>query len=872
MKVLKKIAIFLLTLVICLGVYFGIRALKRPVVIPVGKGYTIVEITPEEAQSAAGSDEAGPEDVSEQALYPVIAEGSGSFGETQIGETMRSEFKLLDENGNVASYFGFDKLLHQDGMRWKIEKPHITMYNEKYSYKVVAAEGTITVEMVAGKPRPVQAELYGDVVVDFNAATDFPVKVSLDSLIYRIDQNRLTGTGKVRFDSDTVEIEGNGLELTYENISNRITYLKIDSVDRISVFEYAAADEKGASNSESVLNTPDEQADLYELTLNDNVRLTAEENQIFASIVRVSNIPWKRSDAGKQAPDDKTAGGRTAEPAVDDAGYLANADKPQQQPAPKREKRLVLTASCRRELEFKPVKRVLDGGKTLIEFAGAPVVVQSGETEAKCSIIRYNVPGKLLTMLPSEKSAVELSISSGSTVLTAQNSLEYNEAEKTARVSGPGKITTVGSSGAVDAIVSFEGRIFAEFTEERKLTSVDLWDNVKMITTGDSPAEILSGRASLTLTESGTPDEVKLSDNVSVITPDGKITSDFLDVNFAEVDGKSAPALARAHGNARLSPAAGNGTDYSSLFSANELTYDFAKSESVASGNILLDLSMPAASGSEEKIPLQITCTDDVVFRADSSSVVFSGDVYGRSNVVKPFHTEQTDFSSDKLVVEMNGTAGGTLKALRLTGDKVVFNNKSYTKSKVISASRLTCAGLLYDAESDFVYATGPGKIEVNNRNVVAAPATNNSLDLSARCYALVDNFTELQLDRKNGSVYARGGEKPLRIGYLPVAEDGSTASEKLLDAAELNLVYATSPDGKTYVSELKADGGVSYFESEKFTLMGDNLSYSSADGNLHIKGTDKTPCVVNNNVVSEIFYNLITGDFKTTLSGISTQ
>ncbi|WP_123806978.1 hypothetical protein [Sedimentisphaera salicampi] len=854
MEFFKKFLLFAFTLIICAGIYYAVRFYKEPVVIEVDDDYTIVEVEQDKQDkpSESGLEEEKPADDKK----------AGSIGDTEIGQTEQSEFKLLDKDGNVASRFGFEKLLHKDGMRWTIREPRLTIYGEGYICKLNSASGTITVELQTGKPKPVIAELEEDVHVKFIIDGRSDVDIDLSSLSCHIERNELTSKGTLEIVSDFLELKGKGLNLRYDSKENIVNYLKIDYVSSIKVFEDISAGEEGIASSKSGLDEGDASDDTgkyYKLSLNGDVNLEYQKQNVSCDELVINNILWE--SAAEKGEQEQTA------PAAEQQG---NSSAPKGEPS--------LTASCKRGLEFAPSDKTNPLGSISVEIAGSPARLSSQEAAVNSPLIFYDTSRQIAELKSgSGQGEIELYSKAGGYAMYSSQSIRLNRKEFTAFVEGPGRLVS-GREGS-ESVLNFKGSLDIALTENFQLSSAQIEGGLNARLISDSPQNLSAGSAFLEASPEGQGiSELKLRENVTLVNNTGTLKAGSVDVSFARKDGKMVPASASAWENPSLSASKADGQADAAVFRSEKMDYDFTSQTARASGDINLRLNLPAQG---KVLPLDIECKDDVLYSPASDKITFSGDVTGKSTAENNSINEVTEFSCDEMVVNVSrkgeqaggGLSPNSVESILLAGGEVNASNRRFTDDRLISAMKLTGKEINYTARNEQIEITGPGKIEVNNKNVQPEKTDEDkaAFDLTSRCFALVDNFSMLTINRSRQLITARKADKPLRIGYIPVDAEGQAGREKLLDAGSLRLEYAQKPEeGELSISKVSASGGVSYFEPDRFTLIGEELSFSSETGQLEITGTEENPCVLNNNVVEEIIYNVETGDFKTSLEGIS--
>lgn len=158
-------------------------------------------------------------------------------GETKVGNVEKARFTVLDEETKkLKRVFGFDKLLNPDQVdeKWKLERPYMDIYDDKFLCKITSLRGVVQVETIAGKYTPTNAELYDDVQIKIHPIGDSKMVEStiyLDTLIYNSERSEYSTDGPVRIVSEEGTLEGKGLLLIYNNELTRIEFLRIFELD-----------------------------------------------------------------------------------------------------------------------------------------------------------------------------------------------------------------------------------------------------------------------------------------------------------------------------------------------------------------------------------------------------------------------------------------------------------------------------------------------------------------------------------------------------------------------------------------------------------------------------------------------------------------
>ena len=142
----------------------------------------------------------------------------GKIGTARIGTITKAVYTDLDENKNIKREFGFERLLHENGHEWTIEKPYMNIIEKDFVCNITADIGNVQVEMVAGKLTPGDAKLSGNVIIHLLPDQGEAMSESfiyLDDISFVSEKSLFTTDGPVRFVSADAEMAGKGLEVVY---------------------------------------------------------------------------------------------------------------------------------------------------------------------------------------------------------------------------------------------------------------------------------------------------------------------------------------------------------------------------------------------------------------------------------------------------------------------------------------------------------------------------------------------------------------------------------------------------------------------------------------------------------------------------------
>jgi hypothetical protein len=154
----------------------------------------------------------------------------GMIGEVGVGTVRKAKYITLNENNEVEREWGFERLLHEVRDLWEIEKPYMNIYQRNFKFYITADKGNVQVETAVGKSTPKDATFTGNVVIRILPEGSSNVKKSniyLDDITFLSEKSQLTTAGPVKFVTEDAQMLGTGMELIYDDVLERIDYLKI---------------------------------------------------------------------------------------------------------------------------------------------------------------------------------------------------------------------------------------------------------------------------------------------------------------------------------------------------------------------------------------------------------------------------------------------------------------------------------------------------------------------------------------------------------------------------------------------------------------------------------------------------------------------
>jgi len=179
-------------------------------------------------------------------------------GDVGVEAVEKARFLDFNKQKQVEREFGFEKLLHEQGRLWEIEKPFMNIYKPNFKCLLTADNGKVRVETIVGRPSPKDATLTGNVVVHILPEGDSNISESfiyLDDLVYVSDRSQFSTTGPVEFVSKDARMLGRGLEMVYNGATERLEYLKIVDLHSLHL-KQAPAPARASAHKQALADTP----------------------------------------------------------------------------------------------------------------------------------------------------------------------------------------------------------------------------------------------------------------------------------------------------------------------------------------------------------------------------------------------------------------------------------------------------------------------------------------------------------------------------------------------------------------------------------------------------------------------------------------
>jgi lipopolysaccharide export system protein LptA len=288
---------------------------------------------------------------------------AGQVGQAKVEYLERARFETVDvKTRKLKRVVGFEKVLHKTGNEWLLDKPYMNVFQEKLRYDITADTGTVEIENVEGaNPVAKSAVLKGNVVIHIlpkAVAGQSDSFVYLNQVTFDSDRAMFYSDDDVNFISADAHLMGKGLQIVYNNITNRLDYLKIKQVDFLnvrSVAQTGQAKEKRPQDTAAKTSSAEpagaeagKNKESYECLFRDNVVLEYKNEVVLASEVAITELLMSSSEETGQ-PQTPTS---SAEPNT--SGNIAEQQPNIKAPAIEEKGTVIATVKCDGPMIIRP--------------------------------------------------------------------------------------------------------------------------------------------------------------------------------------------------------------------------------------------------------------------------------------------------------------------------------------------------------------------------------------------------------------------------------------------------------------------------------------------------------------------------------------
>lgn len=811
----------------------------------------------------------------------------GKIGGIGVGPTQLAVFTTLNpDTKEIEREWGFAKLLHEARGLWELEKPYVTVFEREFTCYITADSGLVQMETAAERSTPKDAIFTGNVVIHVSPKESSDLKESfvyLDDMTFLSERSQLSTKGPVEYVSDDVHMRGRGLELIYNEQSDRLQFFRIVDLEMLRLKNAKttmfAKDEPKADESAEIV-APAETQQTDETVAADRTE-QADETIVAAGPEKTEELIVEAADAAETKEGVFYKCILSKNVLIDTPDELIFADQ-----------RIYITDIFWSKDSMKSDPGDANDTEAVAAAAKDEPTADSNDTETVAVAVEDKRAGD------SNSVAVDDTVDPNVTVVAA--------AEPNAPLEAPGDVVITCDNGLVlapmDTTRSLDefmqasggsaGERPAEFetdTERTKFLAPRIDYNAvtgNVAADGESRLTLYSrDRAAAEANEPPAPIRITARDRVDFfqatnqvvfkgdclgsmlqrdLTEPRDVTFESPEITVNLPEDKSEQPDVLAAGPARL-------TFY---------VQDVNDTGAVPDPNVVESPKEPVAVTVTAQGQARFSgATNQIIFEDDCRCMTIREDPNGVTEYVLLSELITVDLpedSNDRSSRPAGGirhltASGGVVRLVSATTAKVDPNLAEYVRDvnegELLGGVELKCSRVDYDPGQGLFVASGPpAEIQMDNSKVAVSERDPNGFSLSEPCYVFLANFDSLKYFINENRIVAEAVPNgALWLHYVPVV-DGVHDLDSITTASapRVEAFLVKTPDGRTELSTLRATGGIDVNDlSNGNHFLGSDLYYDHKTSIMKVRGDDSTPCLCNGALVDQIEYNVTTGKLE---------
>jgi hypothetical protein len=256
----------------------------------------------------------GPTAAVDDVNQAQLSQDTTQVGPVSLGTLDMARFSTIDpKTKRLEREFGFERLLHEQGDQWELEKPYMNIYRPELTCYITAETGYVVLESDVSPPNPTDATLTGNVVAHIVPTPGSDIAESfvyLNDLTFISSKSRFFTAGPVTFVSQDAQMQGKGLEMIYDDQNKRLALLRIEQLEHLQLkvqkgysLAQAGSQPSGSATRASAEAGNAEQVESYRCVFSGNVVIDSGQQFIAADQISISDIIWteKKSDNKPQS-------------------------------------------------------------------------------------------------------------------------------------------------------------------------------------------------------------------------------------------------------------------------------------------------------------------------------------------------------------------------------------------------------------------------------------------------------------------------------------------------------------------------------------------------------------------------------------------
>ncbi len=268
----------------------------------------------------------------------------GRIDKFGVGTQEKAYYVNYNENNEIISESGFEKLLYRQGDMWDVRKPYRNIFKPDFKCYMTADTGSIEIETAAGSTTPKDATFTGNVVIKILPVKPGGIKettIYLDDVIFLSDKSELATSGPVRVESEDFTMTGTGMRLVYNELLERLEFFRIFDLESLVLKvpksdsnKQEQAGQQEVVDTANIITTPDktivvmedsnkpqtkpgpEQKEFYKCLFSKNVFIDTPDELLYAARGFLIKDFFMSDNSQQQGGSLKAAGSDANEPAI----------------------------------------------------------------------------------------------------------------------------------------------------------------------------------------------------------------------------------------------------------------------------------------------------------------------------------------------------------------------------------------------------------------------------------------------------------------------------------------------------------------------------------------------------------------------------
>ncbi|MBC8481725.1 MAG: hypothetical protein H8D47_03575 [Planctomycetes bacterium] len=259
----------------------------------------------------------------------------GKVGDIGVGTFKNAVYYDYGKSGKIVGEFGFERLLHESGSEWFLNKPYRRIYADGFDCFIDSDSGSVSVDSGLGRPDFKEFTLTGNVTVRFipkSGDSAREARLYLEDITFISERSLFTTNRSVRLESDQASLRGRGFNIVYDEQGEKFDFQKFYRLDKLVLLkdpnppkliapkekkkpppeQIVAKHPKPKNPDNPAVDTP-QQGILYKCVLSENVSIQTQSQTVLADQIFINNFLLGKTE--EDSPKKQTAASaKSAEP------------------------------------------------------------------------------------------------------------------------------------------------------------------------------------------------------------------------------------------------------------------------------------------------------------------------------------------------------------------------------------------------------------------------------------------------------------------------------------------------------------------------------------------------------------------------------